>query len=229
MPPARTAVGAVAAAIDRLQSNQFEMHVAGATAESFRWMAPEVPFATRAVLSNLWLFEPLLVQQARSSNSLAASLRTTTAPTIVAGGVKDNVIPSHARAVVNFRILPGDSVAEVVEHVRRTIDDPAIRVSIHGAITSEPSAVSSTETPSFRMLQRTIGQIFPAAKTVPYLVVGATDSRWYRALTPNIYRFTPGRLDARDLERIHGTDERIAVDNFIDAVRFYTLLIRNGS
>jgi carboxypeptidase PM20D1 len=77
-----------------------------------------LPFTQRAVFANLW-------------------------PAILQAGTKDNVLPSVARAVVNFRILPGDSVAGVVEHVRRVVDDARVGIRIVGRFSAEPSAVSS--------------------------------------------------------------------------------------
>lgn len=225
MPPPRTEVGAIAAAVDRVQSHPFDTGVHGASAAMFRWLAPETPFGYRVITSNLWLLEPLIEQQAKRSRSFNAMLRTTTAPTVMNGGVKDNVIPSEARAMINFRILPGDSARSVVEHVKRVVDDDHISVRIHESW--EPSPVSDPEAPQFRALQRTIAQTFPGVLVAPYLVVGATDGRWFRGLTPNVYRFMPVVLSEEDLERIHGINERVSIDGYIDAIRFYRLVITN--
>lgn len=225
MPPRRTEVGAIAAAVDRVQSRPFDSGVRGAAAAMFRWIGPEMPFPRRVLLANLWLFAPLLESQAKRSPSFNAMLRTTTAPTMISGGVKDNVIPSEARAVINFRIVPGTSVRNVVDHVRGAVDDARIRVQLTDGW--EPSPESDAEAPQFRALQRTIAQTFPDALVVPYLVVGATDARWFRGLTPNVYRFVPYALTERDLQRVHGIDERIAVDVYLNAIRFYRTLIVN--
>lgn len=225
MPPPRTEVGAIAEAVDRVQKNPFDAGISGASAAMFRWLAPEMPLERRVVMANLWLFEPVLEKQARRSTSFNAILRTTTAPTILSGGVKDNVIPSEARAVINFRILPGDSVQKVVDHVKRAVDDPHIQVRLVEGW--EPSPVSDAETPQFRALQQTIMQTFPEALVTPYLVVGATDGRYFRSLTPNVYRFMPVVMTQKDLERVHGIDERVSIDAYLNAIRFYRTLILN--
>lgn len=227
MPPPRTQVGVIAAAVDRLQSHPFRAGVRGATAEFFRWLAPELPFGKRVVMSNLWLFRPLLEAQAKESYSLNAMLRTTTAPTIIEGGVKENVIPSQARAVVNFRILPGDTASSVTEHVRMTIDDANVKLRV--ADHQDPSPVSDPRARPFRTIQRTISQVRPGTVVAPYLVVGATDARYFTPLTPNIYRFIPVPMTEPDLERFHGTNERIAVDDYFEAIRFYRTLILNAA
>jgi carboxypeptidase PM20D1 len=227
MPPPRTEVGVIAEAVDRVQRHPFEASVGGATAEMFHWMAPEMPFGKRVVLSNLWLFAPLLKAQAKSSNTLNALLRTTTAPTIIQGGVKDNVIPSTARAVINFRILPGETTDSVVAHVREAIEND--RVQLRLRYPQNPSPVSDSRSRQFRELQRTVAQIFPGTVVAPYLVVGATDSRHFSPLTANTFRFVPVRIPEADLERVHGTNERIAVDSYFEAIRFYRTLLMNAA
>ncbi len=142
---------------------------------------------------------------------------------------KANVLPIEARAVVNARILPGDSVAGVIDYIRKTTADARIKVTPLNDSFSEPTAVSNIESPNFGMLQRTIRQVFPDVVVAPGLVVGATDSRHYAALTDNIYRFVPMRLGPTDIRRIHGTDERISVENYAQIVGFYVQLIRNSA
>ncbi|HUP62483.1 MAG TPA: M20 family peptidase [Thermoanaerobaculia bacterium] len=225
MPPPRTQVGEIASAIERVQTNPFPTGVRGATAEMLRWVAPEMPFVQRVLMSNVWLFEPILRIEAKSSPPLNAILRTTTAPTIISGGVKENVIPSHARAVINFRILPGDTVDEVVAHVRETAGSRVAARLLSGARDSSP--VSDPRTPQFRTLQRTIEQVFPDAVVAPYLVVGGTDARHFESLTPNVYRFIPLVIEQSDLSRVHGTNERVAVESYFEAIRFYRMLAMN--
>jgi carboxypeptidase PM20D1 len=157
-----------------------------------------------------------------------ALIRTTTAATMFEGSVKDNVLPIEARAVVNFRIRPGDSIARVIEHVRRTIHDERIKISILNGVGVEPSPVSNIDAPSFALLQRTIRQVFPEVVVAPSLVIAATDSRHYTKLTNNVYRFAPLWVRSEDRARFHGTNERISVENFEHCVRFYVQLIRNS-
>jgi len=225
MPPPRTTVGVLASAVARVQENPLPASVGGATAEMFRWLAPEMPFPRRVVMSNLWLFAPLLRAEAKKSNSLNAMLRTTTAPTIIRGGVKDNVIASQARAVINFRILPGDTAQSVFAHVRDSVEDEPVRLRLIRG--TEPSPVSDSRSPQFRTLQQTISQIYPQAIVAPYLVVGGTDARYFTPLSANTYRFLPMRLAEADLERLHGTNERIAVEDYFEAIRFYRTLMTN--
>jgi len=144
------------------------------------------------------------------------------------GSPKDNVLADHARAVVNFRILPGDSVDEVLDHVRRTIDDPAVHVRTVGVVTP-PSDVSSTEAPNWRLVEQTMRQTFPDVLVAPYLVLAATDARYFGGLTTDVYRLMPVRLPPEGVRLFHGANERIPTAAYLDAIRFYATLIENAS
>ncbi len=227
MPPVSTAVGKLARAIHRLETNQMPAALKSPASEMFEYLAPEMSLGSRMVVANRWLFDPLLLSRLEEAPATNATIRTTTAPTIVSGGIKENVLPCGARGIVNFRILPGDSVATVIEHVRTAIDDPDVAIRQTGNESSEPSAVSDSSSASFALLHRTVRQIFPETVVAPGLVIGATDSRHYVKVAENSYRFLPMRLRQEDLKRIHGTDERIAVDNYLEIIRFYIQLLRN--
>ncbi|HEX5759463.1 MAG TPA: M20/M25/M40 family metallo-hydrolase, partial [Thermoanaerobaculia bacterium] len=225
LPPRQSAIGILSAAIARLEENPMPARLEGPTRRLFGRVGRELPFARRAVFANLWLTRPLVLRTLEGSPATNAMVRTTTAATVFRAGTKDNVLPSHGRAVVNFRILPGDSIAGVVEHVRRVVGDPRVEVRTVGAFSAEPSAVSSSESASFRRLERTIRGVHPGVVVAPYLVVVVTDARYYAGLSRDVYRFLPLRLTARDLARMHGTDERVAVPDYEDAVRTYRQLV----
>jgi carboxypeptidase PM20D1 len=158
-----------------------------------------------------------------------AMLRTTTAVTIVQAGTKDNVLPTTARAVVNFRIRPGESVSSVVEHVRRTVNDERVQIRLGGRFSAEPSVVSSSQSEAFRTVERAIRRVNADVVVAPYLVVVATDARYYSDLSRSVLRFLPVRLTARDLQRMHGIDERIGIRDYEAAVRTYRQLLMEGA
>ncbi|MCP3097450.1 M20 family peptidase [Myxococcus sp. K15C18031901] len=226
MPPPRTAVGILSQGIARLEARPMPTRLQGGSRELFERVGPEMSFGMRVLFANLWLTEPLVVAQLTSKPTTNAAVRTTTAATMFQAGVKDNVLPSRARAVVNFRILPGDSVEGVLAHVREVVDEPRVKVSTL-AFQSEPSPVSPADSDDFRALERTIRQVFPQVLVSPYLNVAATDSRHFVGLSDNIYRFFPVHLQREDLSRVHGKDERIAVAGYVDVIRFYAQYLRN--
>ncbi len=123
-------------------------------------------------------------------------------------------------------MVPGDSQAAILEHMQRAINDPRVYLrSLPGVV--EPPPVTRLDTDSFAVLHRTIRQLFPDAIVAPSLVVGGTDARHYAALTDTVLRFRPFRLHASDLQRFHGIDERISIDNVAQGVRFFEQLLRN--
>ena len=229
MPPAQTAIGILGAGIQRLERHQMPLAISGAAESMFDYLGPEMPFKQRIFVANRWLFGGLMKRMLAASPQGAAMLRTTTAPTIFQAGVKANVLPSTARAVVNFRILPGDSTTHVIEHVRRTLGDPRILIRPVEGFASEPSPVSDAGSESFRTVNRTIREVFPGTVVAPYLVTGGTDSRHYAGVARNVFRFGGMRVTAADLGRVHGTDERIGVNAYADLVRFFIRLVRNSA
>ncbi len=229
MPPDETAVGILAAAIIRLEHQQMPRAIRGPTAAMFDFLGPEMPFGPRLVMANRWLLGGILARKFGATPQGNAMLRTTTAPTVLQAGVKENVLPSSARALVNFRILPGDSVGSVVEHVRRAVHDARISVQALEETMSNPSGVTRVDAEPFQLLARTIRQVVPEAVVTPWLVVGATDSRHYSQLTPNVLRFIGAAIGKDDLRRVHGTDERVGVQAYAVAVRVYLQLLKNAA
>jgi carboxypeptidase PM20D1 len=169
MPPPQTAIGILATAIHRLEANPMPPVIKPPVTQLFEHLAPEMSFLHRMVFANLWFFGPLVKHQFARSPETNAVIRTTTAVTIAKGGTRDNMLPKAATAVVDFRIIPGESTASVTEYVRGVIDDP--RVSIRPVKREEPSPVSETDSASFRTVATTIRQIFPRVLVAPGLVV----------------------------------------------------------
>jgi carboxypeptidase PM20D1 len=229
MPPPQTAIGILSVAVNRLEDRQLPASLEGPTRQMLETIGPEMPFGKRVVMANLWLFGPLVERKLSASPSTNAGLRTTTAATMIEGGVKENVLPGRARAVINFRIAPGDSIERVISHVREVVSDPRVKVSRFGTFASEPSPVSNTSAEGYQVVQRTVRQLFPETYVAPALVLGGTDSRHFVKLTNNIYRFSAMRVRPEDLERIHGINEHISIKDFAGCVKFYYHLIRNSA
>jgi carboxypeptidase PM20D1 len=227
IPPAETAIGIVGRALQKLEAKPFPSRLSGPTRQMFEFLGPEMAWTNKLTLANLWLFDPLVRRQLARSPITNAAIRTTVAPTIFNAGVTDNVLPPSATAVINLRLIPGDTIAGAVERVRRVIDEPNIKIASL-PVQMEPSSVSDVHSPSFTLIQRTIRQIAPAALVAPSLLVAATDSRHYAGLSKNIFRFLPITLGPDDTKRYHGIDERISIEDYERCVRFYAQMIRNS-
>jgi len=230
MPPAagNSAIGMLSAALTRLDNNPMPGGIQGAAAELFATVAPELPFGQRLAMSNLWLLKPVVENMLGKGASTNAMMRTTTALTIVNAGNKENVLPGKAEAVVNFRILPGDTSESVIAHVKRAIADPRIEVQPISAA-AEASSVSSSTAEAYRLIERTVREVFPDSLVAPGLVLAGTDSRHFESIAEQTYRFMPIRFKSEDLTRVHGTDERISIDQLADMVRFYHRLLEQSA
>ena len=227
-PPRDNPITRLADAVARLRDHPFPARVRPPLDEMFSALAPEVSFGMRAVLANRWLFDPVLLRLMASEPGSSASVRTTTAVTMFRAGVKDNVLPSSASVVVNFRILPGQTQRDVLEHVREVIRDPDIELrTLPGA--QPPSRVSDPKSPGFIAIRRAIEQVFPGAIVAPSLVIGATDTAHYADITDASFRFVPVRLGPGDGARYHGLNERIAVENYVECIQFYVQVLREGA
>jgi len=224
-PPGQTAISRLTAALQKLEQKQLPAAVQGVAREMFETLAPEMGGFQRVALSNLWLFGPVVQRQLERAGSTNAMIRTTTALTILQAGNKDNVIPGQAEATVNFRIMPGETRATVLAHVREQLG-PGFEVQeLPGA--KDPTGVSPTRAGSYQLLQRTMRSLHPDVVVTPALYVAGSDSHHFTGLTDNIYRFSPVRVKPEDLPRLHGTNERISVANLGELVRFYHQLLRN--
>jgi len=226
IPPRHTAAGILAAAITKVENNPLPASIGPEMSQLFDVVGREMPFGRRVLFANRWLLDPVLEKVLASQTATDAMLRTTTAVTMLEGSPKDNILPTLAKAAVNFRIVPGETSASVIAHVKKVIDDPRVEVTAVGG-TFEPSLPSPTNDAAWSGLLTTIRQIYPEAVVGPYLVLGATDSRYFRGITPNVYRFTGNRIDIEDRNRIHGTNERIAEKSYLDGIRFVHQLIKN--
>jgi carboxypeptidase PM20D1 len=227
IPPAETAIGIISRAVHKLEATPFPSRLNGPTRQMLEYLGPEMSWPHRLVLANLWLFGPLVKKQMARSPLTNAVIRTTLAPTLFHAGLAENVLPAAAAAVVNLRLLPGDTIAGAVDRVRLVIDEPRIKITPL-PLQTEPSPVSAVSGPGFALLQRTIRQTLGDVPVAPALLVAATDSRHYAGLTENVFRFLPITIGPADTARYHGVDERIAARDYERLVRFYAQLIRNS-
>jgi len=118
---------------------------------------------------------------------------------------------------------------EAIRRVVAIVDDARVNIVATGTSLSEPSPVSSTDSEAFKKLHRTVQSTFPDAIVVPSLVLGATDSRHFIAISDNLFRFLPARLGPEDLSRYHGINERVSNENYTEFIRFYMRYLREAA
>ncbi len=230
MPPPETAVSLVSEAVDRIHAMPIERSLEGGPALAMmRALAPELSFNNRMAVANEWLFSPLLHDRMEGNPAAQALLGTTIAPTMIEGGIRPNVLPAEAVAMINFRIHPRDSADDLLRRARQAA--PNVEgLTIEWAETPrEASGISSTTSSSYALLAALSRDMLPEAPVAPGLVLAGTDSRHYSAVAENVYRFQPILLTSEDLEGIHGVNERISIANFERMIRFYIGLMEAGA
>jgi len=230
MPPPQTAIGILAAALTRLEEQGMPRRFSPATEAMFAYLGPEMPFFPRLAISNRWLLGSVVMKQFGATASGNAVLCSTTAITIASGGVKENVLPTQARGVINFRTLPGDTSEDVLAHVRSVVNDERVEISLSAPERCwDAPPASPVDNEAFATLHQTIAEVFPDCVVTPGLLVGATDSRHYAPISDAIYRFIPAHMQEEDLHRVHGVDERISLESYAGIVRFFARYIKNAA
>jgi acetylornithine deacetylase/succinyl-diaminopimelate desuccinylase-like protein len=143
-----------------------------------------------------------------------ALVRNTIAPVLMSAGFRGNVIPGSAEATLNVRVLPGTDPADVVREIQRVVADPRVEVRLQNPSAQRtPSTESSTDTELFRALERSARAQWPGAEVTPYLFQAGTDAGAWRSRGVPVYGIYPYPIDADDLSRMHGNDERVRVES----------------
>lgn len=192
--------------------------------------ASHASYPYKLIYANLWFFKPFMAHFFASRPFVAALVRTTTAVTVINGGVKENVLPSSAEALVNHRIHPMQTVADVIEYDRQLINDPNVELESKGA-PQEAHPISPYDSTAFgfQSIRRSLSQVFTDTIAIPGILVATTDTRYYLKFTKAVYRFSPTvMVTEEDSKRFHGHNERISVDNYLQTVNFYHHIMLNS-
>ena len=229
VPPRNSAGVQLAKAILALDENQVEADFTKPPiSQMLSAVAEDMPFTQRMAFANLWLFRGMVEGEFAKSGEANAIIRTTTAPTMMAGAVKENVLPQQATALINFRLHPNDSIESVLQHVRDVtseIDGVTSDIAEASGIGSEASPVSPTSNRAYAVLASVAREASGGAPVAPALVLGATDSRWTTEISDSIYRFVPTVIPSSDVGGMHGTNERISIENLERMARGYAQIM----
>jgi acetylornithine deacetylase/succinyl-diaminopimelate desuccinylase-like protein len=188
-------------------------------------LAKESKLAEQAL--SLLLRNPDLSDQAidllaQIDNNLAEEMRAmlsmTITPTIIGGGVKENIIPSECEAVFDCRILPGQTPTSAMREIKDLLKDVGLdKLEFETIQANEPSE-SPLDTPLYELIVKTLRAFEPTCGVAPVLLTGGTDSRFFRKVGSVCYGFMPHRADipyGEMLKTVHGIDERISIENLI--------------
>ena len=223
MPERETAVDILTKALVKLHDQPFPPRLEKSTRGMLEFLGSESKFPNNMAFANTWLFKNMILSNYEKTGPGNAVVRTTSATTIIHTGIKDNVIPSVATAIVNFRLLPNDSSAWVIRQVKEIIDDDRVVIKKYGDNISEASPVADENGYGFQKIDQIVRKSYDSVITAPFLLVGATDSRHFSNISDNVIKFSP----MVDPIGFHGIDERVSVESFRHTLWFFEQLMRN--
>ncbi|KAG2378269.1 hypothetical protein C9374_008412 [Naegleria lovaniensis] len=242
MPKPNSCIHMLSKAMIQIQSNPMKAHIS-ILRRMIHQLAPlSNSMIFKIVAANMDLFAPFLdYVLSYVGGAPNAVVRTTFAPTIISAGVAENVLPSTGTLLVNTRLAPYDSIQDVLKHLEQVVLNVATKTdstySSNLTVTALPkncdeaSRVSCHDCLEFNIIKKSIHQMQPDVFVVPYLFIAGSDSKHYRKLSDYAYGYLPMRLVKAhdDLARIHGHNERISTQNYLESVNVYTAIILNAN
>lgn len=222
MPIKETAIDVLNKAIAAIREKQIPGTITPVVEEMIRRTNAPGPFLQRMVTQNLWLTTPLVKWEMEKSKETNALIHTTLVPTIVQAGIKDNVIPTIAKATFNSRILQGQTSDEVLSFVKKAVNDERVVITKQTKSLFEPTTVTSFTHPAFIEIEKIIRKSMPNVLVTPYLWLGATDSRYFRDFSEAVLNFSA----IQNMKGFHGIDERIGIKDLDRMIWFYQELLR---
>ena len=223
MPEKETAIDILTKAIVKLRANPFEARFVTSTKDFMSALGPEMGFPNNMAFANPWLFKSMIIKNYEKSASGNAMIRTTAVPTIINSGIKDNVIPTLATAVVNFRLLPGDSSNFVLRKTIEIIGDKRVIIKPYSDNISEASGTTPVESIGYKRVDSLVKKSFKKVLSAPFLLIGATDSRHFTKISDDILKFSP----MIDPIGFHGIDERVSLESYRYSLWFYEQFLRS--
>ena len=227
MPWPDTAPNRLVRALDRLLAAERPARVLPEVQEFFSRMAAVLPAEHAVGYDDLAgsLRDPAFRERFYANRQYAAMVRTTFAVTMLRGSAKSNVIPPEATAQIDCRMLAGDDPEEIAEWVRRAVADPNVQVQL--ARDPKVPNLSPPDTELYKAMADTLRRRAPGAVVAPMILVAFTDNWVFRRAGLHGYGFSPFIIEEEELQRIHGNDERISLENLREGVRAYTELLLN--
>ena len=214
----------IARAIDKLEKNPMKPNMSATVKELLNVLGRHMPFYFKLIFANMWLFKGLVKKLfVILSADTRALLTSTFAFTMLNGGNQTNIIPNKVEANINIRISPFDNVDSIVEHIRKTIKDDQIVITVHDETPAFPECSFKTE--GYGIIKDTVIETYPGTVVAPFLNIGASDGKFYTEISDCVIRFSPFKVTNQERAGIHGVDEYIRVEMLEKCSEFYQRLL----
>lgn len=226
MPPRETSVTVLADAIRKINTHPMKAYWSEPVEELIRLVAPHAKFPVRVVMANSWLFKPLLKPILCKIPSTNAMLRSTFALTLLEGSSAANVIPDRSSVTINCRLNTGESVDKVLAHLRKLVGKTC-SVELLPLGYHEATAMSSTKTPVWQAIEKSVASTFPGGVSAPFPFPAGTDSKFYAPVCENIFKFSPHITSSEDRAVMHNVNEKLRLSAFQSDLEFYQVFLSN--
>lgn len=225
-PARETAIDVLSKALYKLRSKQMPASITAPVATFLnRSGAASTNWLNKIMLTNQWIFSWADKRILSANPESNAMIRTTIVPTILESGVRENVIPSIATAIINARIITGENTQQVIEFMKNTIHDERVSISVTGDFNTEPSTATDTHSPAFLAVQQAVSDVVDNVIPVPFIMIGATDSRNYRKISNGVVNFSA----LKDSKGYHGLNERLPLADYSRCYNFYRNILINNA
>jgi carboxypeptidase PM20D1 len=218
-PPKHTALGNLGRLLAAIEDHPMRVRLTASVLAMFGALAKYMGGIQGFLLHHIKITKPIVLAALGSNKQLAAMLHTTVAPTQAQGSPQSNVLPQAASAVLNCRLLPGDTDETLLESLRAIAAKLKLDAEFEMLRYSPAPAETSVDSPVYQTIAWLAGELFDAVP-VPYMLTGATDSREYAGVSDEIYRIYPFLLESAELDGMHGTNERIKKNSLKLAIQF---------
>ena len=228
MPPKETTAVKIAKAVVKLNKHQMKAYYSEPVNMLIKSVCPKASFKFRLVMANADILKPILKPiLLKISPAVAALLRTTMAITVLHGSDAANVMPDESYAVVNCRVNIGQSVADVKRHIEKVIG-PEYEVELSEIGQHESTEMSNLNSFGWRMMQKTVAEVFPGGVTAPFPFVAGTDSKFYEGLSECTFKFSPHITDAKYRAGMHNVNEYFKISDIDSDIQFYYRFMQNS-
>lgn len=209
------------------KSSIFRTELSPVVEEMFLRFSPYMKGAMKVLFANAGKLKPILCKvMPMVSPTAGAMLRTTLAFTMCKGSDGTNVLPQEAYVVGNMRVSHHQGKKDSVGKVTRLAKKFGLETEMTDPGFESP--VSDFHGEGFKLVEAALGEVFPDVVPVPYIMTGASDSRYYSRVCDQCIRFAPFTIDEQQLGSIHGIDENVSIDTLSKAVDFFRYIIKEA-
>ncbi|MCL2181429.1 MAG: M20/M25/M40 family metallo-hydrolase [Treponema sp.] len=226
-PPDTQAAAVLGEALRKIAKKPFPFML-GKTVEAFFKSASRyMPGIQGFVMRHARALGTLFFKLAATNPTMKSMLRNTVAMTQLFGSAADNVMPSEVRAVINLRLLWPWTVEKAAAFIEKAINDKRVKLSVYGLGTDPVPAGKDYMRYGWPEIESAVKEAWPDIPVMPFIMIATTDSRHYQELAKCIFRFSPYKLDPKEMSLVHAHDERISQENLLKGLKFYTGLMRS--